>query len=656
MLCAGCNKEDDKSTSGPSENTTSSSEIIPGDTIFPTPLDQNIRLGFFGTINNDFFDWVHSASNKDNWKIGLTFTTIDTLIKDAKSFENAIGATLINTENINAVISSFSQIAEVYKHDETLYLAVAWQYGDNKENFGLFLWKNLAEHDYLRSALVDSFLSCGPKEYVLMKNSQLRETLSSIFGINDDNELSKLLIYYNNAINVEKPMINKQSDDETVFMNDLLTLHVEATVKFGELSYQWYDAKSGQPIRDALSSKFDVDTSKPGEFEFYVIVTNTVQESTNVIRSGNITIIVEKPAEKPSISVSPSSVETFVGKKEIKLTAIASVNDGGKLSYQWYDAKSGQPIRDALSNEFDVDAGKPGEFEFYVIATNTIVIMGTKKNTTESHSDVIKVTIKGTAEKPSVSVSPNTHTYIGIDVELTATASVNDGGKLSYQWYDNDNGLIKGATNPTYKVKADKEEERRFYVIVKNTNSKAAEPAENKSDIIHVNIFSADFGGIVETWLEGLPDTPIGNVNIICPFRAFFRRNIEKFTTGDKEYDQNMQKNDQNIPKNNEKPDDDSEQITKIINIVNDYILIANSKVTNICIMGHVDLKDSKASDADNERLALLRAKRVQRVMEDLGVNIPIQITTNLDQNIDDTPIGRQSATIILYGVETDSK
>jgi len=53
---------------------------------------------------------------------------------------------------------------------------------------------------------------------------------------------------------------------------------------------------------------------------------------------------------------------------------------------------------------------------------------------------------------------------------LSVSASVSDGGSLSYQWYK-DGAPISGATNTTYAVNTSAAGTSSYYVIVKNTNN-----------------------------------------------------------------------------------------------------------------------------------------------------------------------------------------
>lgn len=79
------------------------------------------------------------------------------------------------------------------------------------------------------------------------------------------------------------------------------------------------------------------------------------------------------------------------------------------------------------------------------------------------------------AETPIISVQPASNTYKqnAVPQALTVSASVNDGGELSYQWYKN-NVIITTATNNSYIPSTDSIGSYNYYCMITNTlnNSK----------------------------------------------------------------------------------------------------------------------------------------------------------------------------------------
>ena len=102
------------------------------------------------------------------------------------------------------------------------------------------------------------------------------------------------------------------------------------------------------------------------------------------------------------------------------------------------------------------------------------------------------------AQIPVISLSNSVEFLIGETVTLSVSASVNDGGMLSYQWYrcymnGDFYSLISGATDPTYLIQptsADYGGGTTFWrVVVTNTNNSATgrKIAEVKSDVIFLS-------------------------------------------------------------------------------------------------------------------------------------------------------------------------
>ena len=85
------------------------------------------------------------------------------------------------------------------------------------------------------------------------------------------------------------------------------------------------------------------------------------------------------------------------------------------------------------------------------------------------------------AQAPSITAQPVGANYLqnATAAPLTVTASVSDGGILSYQWYSNisnsnSNGtLISGATSASYTPPTNTNGSRFYYVVVTNTNNAA---------------------------------------------------------------------------------------------------------------------------------------------------------------------------------------
>ena len=227
-----------------------------------------------------------------------------------------------------------------------------------------------------------------------------------------------------------------------------------------------------------------------------------------VLLTGLLVISCDQPAngsdpvnaKAPAITGQPQGGTWDVSEDdEFTLAVTANSTDGGELSYQWYEnttnsATGGTPIgtdNPLTLDKKDYDVDK--DYYFYVEVTNTITDNGDGGTKTASAaSSVVKVTVKDgyvpptDAEEPEITGQPEGGTWnVGSasTLSLTVTASVTDGGSLSYQWYSNTTGstvsgnAVAGGTNATLTLaKADYEFNAvyYFYAVVTNTNNNAA--------------------------------------------------------------------------------------------------------------------------------------------------------------------------------------
>jgi hypothetical protein len=183
--------------------------------------------------------------------------------------------------------------------------------------------------------------------------------------------------------------------------------------------------------------------------------------------------------EVPVISAQPQSAVYTTGVQAVALTVSASVEDGGTLSYQWYgneqdSNKGGTVIHGETETSYTPPTDEPGIVYYHVVVTNTL---NGKKATAASHTAKIEVNGNVNAAVPHISVHPLSAEYIwnfGGEA-ITVSASVSDGGTLSYQWYSNAHNSneggtpIPGATGTSYTPPSDQLGTVYYYVVVTNT-------------------------------------------------------------------------------------------------------------------------------------------------------------------------------------------
>ncbi|MBJ6362495.1 S-layer homology domain-containing protein [Paenibacillus sp. GCM10012307] len=282
------------------------------------------------------------------------------------------------------------------------------------------------------------------------------------------------------SVDAEMPTIISQPSRMTVLPGDTATLSVSASVNDGgTLSYQWYADGVGA-IVNATGSSYSVPTNTVGTTRYFVIVTNTNNNAPgyrvkSVASNGATVKVID--VQEPTITFQPQS-QTVVKNDSISLSVIASVSDGGTLSYQWYgnttnSTDGGTAIDGATDATYSVPTSVTGTTYYYAVATNTRSGSNGSKTATAA-SEVVKIVVLGSAnaETPTITSQPSGMTVLpGDTATLSVSASVNDGGTLSYQWYADGVGAIVNATGSSYSVPTNIVGTTRYFVIVINTNN-----------------------------------------------------------------------------------------------------------------------------------------------------------------------------------------
>ena len=176
-------------------------------------------------------------------------------------------------------------------------------------------------------------------------------------------------------------------------------------------------------------------------------------------------------AEIPIIRTGLADGTYTVGDTATALTVTATVTDGGELSYKWY--KGDELISGATSKSYTPSTAEAGTFTYKVVVTNTNNnVNGEKTATAVSSATVIvnDIVIKNAAT-PLISKGLAGGAYKVGDTAtaLTVTATVTDGGVLSYQWYKND-VPISEATSNSYTPETTADGVFTYKVVVTNTN------------------------------------------------------------------------------------------------------------------------------------------------------------------------------------------
>ncbi|MDM5279854.1 S-layer homology domain-containing protein [Paenibacillus silvae] len=237
-----------------------------------------------------------------------------------------------------------------------------------------------------------------------------------------DNENGKVKKF---VVQAETPVVHSGVTDLTTDQGtDKPKISVQATVSDGgTLSYRWYSntensMEGATLIEGATESNYSVPITQTGQLFYFVEVKNTNALAQNAEAwvtslvaivtvssggngggtggggtggdgSGTGPVITEPTkAQSPQITLQPADISVSLNDSSPLLKVVASVNDGGKLSYQWYrntkkSVESGniEPIAGATGSSYDAPTSTLGTTYYFVEVTNTL---GNSSTTTPS--------------------------------------------------------------------------------------------------------------------------------------------------------------------------------------------------------------------------------------------------------------------------------
>ena len=265
-------------------------------------------------------------------------------------------------------------------------------------------------------------------------------------------------------VDAQTPVFKTQPVSGEHNLNAVVSLTVKAEVSDGgAVTYQWY--RNDSPISGATGESFKADTSALGETSYKVQAVNKNDSATGKKKASAFSNVAtirivdssKTNAKVPLISDHPKSKTYNKGDAPVVLTVTASSTDSGTLTYQWY--VNGKEIDGATTPSYTPKIDKAGEFTYYVKVTNTIADnhnVGLKSASTTSENAVIIVKELVNAQTPMIHEQPKGATYKKGDTAavLSVSATVSDGGKLSYKWYK-DGTEISGADKAEYKPATD---------------------------------------------------------------------------------------------------------------------------------------------------------------------------------------------------------
>lgn len=227
----------------------------------------------------------------------------------------------------------------------------------------------------------------------------------------------------------------------------------------------------------------------------------TVDAALKTLRTAVDAAVYEEAAATPQISDDGQPKNASYTKDDTiapvaPLTVTATASDKGTLSYQWYQnttnsTTDGTIIEGADKASYTPVITEAGTIYYYCEVKNTQNKATTTKTATIK-SNTASVTVKEVAE-PTITMQGENALYeVGETASaLTVTATVNDEGTLSYQWYKKASEsaageAISGATSASYTPAVTAIGETYYYCAVTNTIGTATKTVNSSSVLINV--------------------------------------------------------------------------------------------------------------------------------------------------------------------------
>ena len=199
-------------------------------------------------------------------------------------------------------------------------------------------------------------------------------------------------------------------------------------------------------------------------------------------------------AVEPVFDELPPLYNEKVPNAYVEWDILATVTDGGSVTYQWYMLPAeyitldGEPAEGdgADTNSFRSTNLTEGIYYFYVVATNTNS-NATGVKTASARSSLITVVVidpNDPVKYPEITEQPGDRRSVAGNIDMSVTAKETEEGELSYQWYSastpsNTGGdIINGATADTYTANLTAGT-YYFYVVVTNSITTPGDDPDN---------------------------------------------------------------------------------------------------------------------------------------------------------------------------------
>ena len=302
------------------------------------------------------------------------------------------------------------------------------------------------------------------------------------------------------------PAITTQPVDVVASTNAKVTLSVVANSPDNyNLSYQWYKETRVvnaddtieiryAPIEGAMSASYETTANASSAGNYYVVVTNRhpyFDPAPKSIQSNTVNGTVGT-AQRPVITEQPKTQDVKVG-QPAALSVTATSPDNGELTYIWFIDRNLDghftevPESFVNENTCTVPTTTAGTYSYRVEVTNRSPDGFNVARTCSNAATVVVSDPDADAQAPKITGPQPATAVAGEPATIFVTATVNDGGTLSYQWYSNTENsntggtLVEGATSAVYSAPTTAEGSYYYYVVVTNTKVTSGKKTATKT-------------------------------------------------------------------------------------------------------------------------------------------------------------------------------
>ena len=323
------------------------------------------------------------------------------------------------------------------------------------------------------------------------------------------------------------PTFVVQPQSVSMYIGAQTTLNAEATAPYGEISYIWQtsaDNSTWQTISGAIGDSLQITAEENGKKYYRVraIASADGKSASTISQTATVTVA---DVSAPVITKQPVGATYGIGARAVPLYVSASSN--GVLSYQWYMRSSQNPtiwseIQNATGSSYTPPTSSVGTVAYRCVITAT---GGDQTKTTTSNvAEIVVIQASTPVFIYDLSAVDVTYNAGEIAQALNGTATVQNGGNLTYKWQKSTNNgqswfYLFDATTPLYTPPTSIGGVSLYRVICTNTVGTSQLSATSGIATVRVINSILSFEGRWAEYLSALdkPFTKIARLDFLNP-------------------------------------------------------------------------------------------------------------------------------------------